>query len=130
VHIPVPSGTSFLSPVGAIARLYKKMGGNQGVAVAEAPAMLDVAATRNKQSLFLHVLNTSYTQEAKPDIALTTGEITGARLCQIAPAEPRAYVDRDNRNTFDPVITELSLEQLSHVTLPPTSVSIIELKMA
>jgi alpha-L-arabinofuranosidase len=129
VRIPVPWGKSFLLPIGCIMSLYKNYGGNQGIQVLESPADLDVAGTRKGDKAFLHVLNTNYSQGVRAAIKAGESGISAARVYEIAPENPRAYVDRDRSDTFDPVQKEISSEQLSNHVFPPASVSVVELQL-
>jgi alpha-L-arabinofuranosidase len=130
VRIPVPSGKSFLLPIGCIMRLYKKYGGDQGSQVTEAPEDLDIAATSKDGKVMLHVLNINYNQGVQAEILAEGARISGCTVYEIAPSEPRAYVDRDRPDTFDPVEKKITVEQtLSHY-FPPASVSVVELQMS
>jgi hypothetical protein len=129
VKIPVPSGKSFLLPIGAVMRLYKKYGGDQGIQVKEAPSDLDIAGTRRGDAVCLHILNTNYTRSVKTEIQIDDAEIQGCRVYEIAPDDPRAYVDRDRRDTFDPTEREVGVDLPVSLTFPPASVSVVELKV-
>ena len=129
VKIPVPSGKSFLLPIGAVMRLYKKYGGDQGIQVQEAPSDLDIAGTRKGDAVCLHVLNTNYRQSVKTDIRVNGSEIRGCRVYEIAPEDPRSYVDRDRSDTFDPTERMVSVGQSLSLSFPPASVSVVELRL-
>src|SRR5919109_725637 len=47
----VPRGVSYLLPVGAVMRLFKRHNGAQGVAVKSAPANIDIAASRSDNKI-------------------------------------------------------------------------------
>jgi len=129
IRMPVPGGQSFLLPIGVIMSLYKKYGGNQGIQVKEAPTDLDIAATRDNDKLYLHILNTRFTKPVKADIQVDGYDISSAKTYRIAPDDPRSYVDRGRKNTFEP--EEQTLEKNSQGVIgefPPTSVSIVELR--
>ena len=130
VRIPVPRGGSFLLPIGAIMKLYKKYGGNQGIKVMNAPNDLDVAATRNQDKLFLHVLNKSFSKSMNATLQVKGFEVSSAKSYQIAPNDARSYVDRERSDTFEP--QEIPLEISANGAegkFPPTSVSVVELRL-
>jgi alpha-L-arabinofuranosidase len=129
VKIPVPSGNSFLLPIGAVMRLYKKYGGDQGIQVGEAPADLDIAGTRKGDTVCLHVLNTQYSKDVTAEIQVKGSDIHGCRVFEIAPEYPRAYVDRDRQDTFDPKEREVNPGRALSLHFPPTSVSVVELRI-
>ena len=58
-------GVSYLTPVGSAMRLFRRHNGKQGVAVRSAPANLDIAASRSGNKLFLHVVNTDYSDRRR-----------------------------------------------------------------
>lgn len=126
VQIPVPRGESFLLPVASIMRLFKRHKGSHGVAVTGAPPQLDVAASRSDQTVYLHVLNTSYREPVEATLAVEGLTIHGGRVHEIAPEDPRAYVDRNNRSTFAPVERQLQRGAATW-RFPPRSVSVVEL---
>jgi alpha-L-arabinofuranosidase len=129
VQIPVPRGRSFLLPVAVVTRLYKRHRGAHGAAVAEVPAYLDVAASRDPDRVYLHVLNTSFHRPVETTLAVQGLRVRGGRVWEIAPEDPRAYVDRNNPTTFDPVERTLPAGDLPSWRFPPRSVSAVELDL-
>jgi alpha-L-arabinofuranosidase len=127
VKIPVPGGSSYLFPIGTIMKLYKKHSGNKTVLVTGSPAGLDIAATRTDDRIFLHVLNTEYSDSVQADIRIEGYEIASAKAYEIAPSDRLAYVDDSSKDTFKPV--EKVLGKTSEVIFPPASVSVIELQL-
>jgi alpha-L-arabinofuranosidase len=127
VQIPVPRGESFLLPVATIMRLFKKHNGTHGVTATSASPYLDVAASRNGEKVYLHVLNLSYDAPVQATFAVEGMDVLGGRVIEIAPESPRSYVDRNNRDTFNPV--EKKIPQGGEVEwgFPATSVSVVEL---
>jgi alpha-L-arabinofuranosidase len=122
VMTPTPFGRSYLMPVGAIARLFRKHNGTHGVAVRSAPAGLDVAASRAGDKLFLHVVNTEYGRTVEASFP----GATGGRVFEIAPENLRAYASEDQPDIFRPRETEL--KQASW-RFPAGSVSAVELEL-
>ncbi len=126
VMLQTPRGISYLNPVGSIARLFKKHNGNQGVAVKLSPSELDIAASRTGSKVFLHVANLSYSKSIPTALAVTGMNITGGRVLEIAPDNPREYVGLDQPNIFQPKEHKLTSSQWS---FPPRSVTVVELDM-
>ena len=54
---PGAPGASYLTPAGAVMRLFGRHKGREAVAVRAAPADLDIAASRTGERIFLHVAN-------------------------------------------------------------------------
>lgn len=122
IMIPTPRGRSYLMPVGAIARLFKRHNGTHGVAVTSAPAGLDIAASRAGSKLFLHVANTQYNRAVEASFPGTKG----GRVFEIAPENLRGYVNADQPDTFKPVERPVSGQTWR---FPAGSVSAIELDL-
>ena len=127
VKLPVPRGESYLLPIGTIMKLYKKHKGDKGVIVTESPAGLDVAATRKGDKLFLHVLNTHFSNPAKISVQVDGYSISSATAHEIAPSDKLAYVDDARHDTFEPV--EKQIPDTSELTIQPASVNVIELQL-
>jgi len=127
VKIPVPGGSSFLLPVGAIMKLYKKHSGDKAVGVTESPVELDVAATRKDDKIYLHILNTQFSSVVKVKLAVEGFTVISGKVYEIAPADPLAYVDDARQDTFNEV--ERTLNDLPEITVPPASVSVVELQL-
>src|SRR5690606_38418713 len=91
VQIPVPRGQSFLLPIATIMRLFNRHKGSHGVTVRNAPPELDVTASRDENTVYLHVLNTSYRNPVEASLEVEGLAIRGGRVHEIAPEDPRAY---------------------------------------
>lgn len=130
VMLQTPRGISFLTPVGSIMRLFKRHNGKQGIAVKSAPADLDVAASRTGNRLFLHVLNKSYTRSAHAAFSVDGMRITGGRVLEIAPEDPRTAVGLDQPAVFTPVEKPLAAGPAVSWRFPAASVSAVELETA
>ncbi|MBN1185397.1 MAG: hypothetical protein JXB49_24140 [Bacteroidales bacterium] len=127
VKLPVPKGESYLLPIGTIMKLYKKHGGDKGVVVTESPAELDVAATRKGDKIFLHILNTHFSNPVKINVQIDGYSISSASAHEIAPSNKMAYVDDTRHDTFKPV--DKKIADTSELTIQPASVNVIELQL-
>jgi alpha-L-arabinofuranosidase len=126
----VPAGVSYLLPAGAVMRLFKRHNGEQGVAVKSAPSNLDIAASRTGDKLFLHVANMNYSGATEATLATTGLNITGGRIWQIAPENPRQEISPLNADVFTPKERTLSAVDISKCHFPARSVSAVELQTA
>src|SRR5207253_11374590 len=79
----VPGGISYLLPAGAIARLFKRHNGKQGIAVKSSPTDLDVCASRTGDKIFLHVANMNYSSSVEASFAVNGMTVTGGRVLEI-----------------------------------------------
>lgn len=129
VMLQVPRGISFLMPVASIMRLFKRHNGRQGVAVKAAPAGLDIAASRTADRVFLHVANLEYRRAVEATFLVEGAGITGGRVFEIAPENPRQWVGEDQPEVFAPKEKPLGGGGLSW-RFPATSVSVVELEVA
>lgn len=130
VMMPVPRGTSYLLPVGAIMRLFARHNGKQGVAVRAAPAGLDIAASRTENRVYLHVANVEYSKSVEAAFSVSGMKVAGGRVFEIAPDDPRAYVNQDQRDTFAPKEKPLPPGASARWRFPARSVSVVELDVA
>jgi hypothetical protein len=128
VMMQVPRGKSWLLPAGAIMRLFARHNGRQGVAVKAAPGGLDVAAARTGDRVCLHVANVEYSRAVRVRFAVAGRAVAGGRVFEIAPEDPRAYVNQDQTDTFAP--KERTLRAGEAWTFPARSVSAVELDLA
>ena len=127
VMMPVPRGKSFLLPVGSIMRLFKKYKGTHGVSVDQAPADLDVAASRVSDKVYIHVLNTRYDDPVEAELSVAGTAVQGGRVYEIAPESPMAYVFQNTPDVFQPVEKEIPPGPAVKWTFPKASVSVVEL---
>lgn len=123
VRIPVPRGRSYALPVASIMALFDKHKGTHGVSVETSTPSLDVAATRDEETIYLHVLNTDFQSPVETTFDVAGSPIRNGRVLHIAPDEPRAYVDRNRRDTFTPHGNRFD----GAWRFPPRSVSVVEL---
>ena len=98
----VPSGVSYLLPVGAVMRLFKRHNGAQGVAVKSAPVNIDVAASRSGDKVFLHLANMNYSGATEVTFSVDGFVATGGRVFEIATENPRQEISPINPDVFKP----------------------------
>ena len=127
VTLQTPRGISYLQPIGAIMRLFRRYHGTHGAAVPGAPPALDVAASLGIDAVILHVLNTDFKSPVFTQFHIPGRRITSGTVHQIAPDAPRAYVDIQHPKTFDSVERTLSVRPNAPVgwTFPARSVSAV-----
>lgn len=123
----VPGGASYLLPVGAVMRLFKRHNGRQGVEARSVPASLDVAASRTGDKFFLHVANLNYSGSVEASLAVNGRAIRSGRVLEIAPENPRQEVSPLNPDVFDPVEHALPSGPNVKWVFPARSVSAVEL---
>ncbi|HYO80349.1 MAG TPA: alpha-L-arabinofuranosidase C-terminal domain-containing protein [Bryobacteraceae bacterium] len=128
VMIPVPRGKSYLTPAGVVMRLFGRHNGKNGVDVTNAPSSLDIAASTTGNKLFLHVLNQDYRRPVTAAIRAAGRRVTGGRVFEIAPENPREYVSNEQPKAFAPV--EKPLPKEGTWTFPARSVSALEVDLA
>lgn len=123
----VPAGVSYLLPVGAVARLFKRHNGEQGVAVKSSPADLDVCASRTGDKVVLHVANMNYSGAVEATFAVNGMTVTAGRVWEIAPDNPRQEVSPINPDVFKPVERPLPAGGSVKWRFPARAVSAVEL---
>ncbi len=129
VMLQTPRGITYPLPVGSIARLFKRHNGKQGVAVTNAPAGLDIAASRSGGRVFLHVANLEYRRSVEASFSVRGMEIAGGRVIAIAPDDLRQYVGLDQPEIFKPREAALPAGPAPKWTFPAGSVSVVELDL-
>jgi alpha-L-arabinofuranosidase len=130
VMMPVPRGQSFLLPIGVIMRLYKRNIGTHGISILSSPPGLDIAASRRENKIYLHVLNTNYSDPVKARFSIDGAVVTGGKVFEIAPEHPRVYVNQNRPEVFSPEVKNLPLGDLTGWTFPGASVSAVELDIS
>jgi alpha-L-arabinofuranosidase len=123
----VPGGVSYLLPAGAVAKLFKRHNGRHGIVVKSSPATLDIAASRTGDTIFLHVANLDYHSAAEATFAVEGMVLTGGRVLEIAPGNPRQEISPLNPDVFKPVERALK-EGEAKYRFPARSVSVVELE--
>jgi alpha-L-arabinofuranosidase len=124
VMIPVPRGKSYMMPVALVMSLYRHHTGNKAVDVNKAPEDLDVTASRSKDRIYLHAINTNRERSATTQLVINGMKITSGRVFELA-ADPEFEVIETQPNQIVPV--EKSLPPNGCWTFPPASVSAVEL---
>jgi alpha-L-arabinofuranosidase len=123
----VPGGVSYLLPAGAVAKLFKRNNGTHGVAVKSSPAALDVCASRTGDKIFLHVGNKNFKDSVEATIAINGMTVTGGRVLEISPENPRQEISPLNPDVFKPVEHKLIVSDTTKWRFPARSVSVLEL---
>jgi alpha-L-arabinofuranosidase len=124
----VPSGVSYLLPVGAVMRLFKRHNGAQAVAVKSAPSNLDIAASRTGDKLFLHVANMNYSGAIEATFAVEGFVAIGGRVLEISSENPRQEISPLNPDVFKPRENALPASDRLKWRFPARSVSVVELE--
>jgi alpha-N-arabinofuranosidase len=122
-----PTGVSYLLPVGAVMRLFKRYNGTHGVAVKSTPSNLDIAASRAGNKVFLHVANMNYSGATEATFAVDGLAAKGGRVLEISPENPRQEISHINPNVFQPREVILSKSDMLKWRFPARSVSVVEL---
>ncbi|HYT61817.1 MAG TPA: hypothetical protein VEL06_16685 [Haliangiales bacterium] len=123
----VPGGVSYLLPAGAVARLFKRHNGNEGVSVKSSPPGLDIAASRTGDKIFLHVANLNYGRSVEATFTVNGMIATGGRVLEIAPENPRQEISPLNPDVFRPAERPLNRAESIGYRFPARSVSVVEL---
>lgn len=126
IMIPTPTGRSFMMPVARVMGLYRKHSGTEAVGVCNAPADLDITASRKGKKVFLHVVNTNRSRSVSTEIRLTMCGIHSARSFEIA-APPELEIMEHNADALAPV--EKPIPKGMRWTFPAASVSAVEIRM-
>jgi hypothetical protein len=124
----VPRGVSYLLPVGAVMRLFKRHNGTHGVALKSAPKNLDIAASRTGDKIFLHVANMNYSGATETTFTADALVVNGGRVLEISPENPRQEISPLNPEVFKPREHELPKGDLVKWRFPARSVSVVELE--
>ena len=126
--LQVPAGISYLLPAGAVMRLFRKYGGSKAVGVKQGAASpLDVTASREGERIYLHVANTNYDRAIEVTVAVTGMTVTGGRIFEIAPENPRQAVAENQPEVFKPIERVLGAGEKVGIRCAARSVSAVEL---
>ena len=129
VMLQTPGKISYLMPVGAIARLFRRHNGKQGVAVRSAPSGLDIAASRTDGRIYLHVANLEYRRSVEATLAVEGAEVNAGRVYEIAPEDLRQYVNPEQPDAFKPREAVLPPGPVPKWRFPAGSVTAVELDL-
>ncbi len=130
IRLQVPRGVSYLTPAGAVMRLFGRHNGREAVAIRAAPSELDIVASRSGERLFLHVANLSYRRSVPARFAVHGRRIVGGRVLEIAPADLRQAVSEDEPDAFAPAERQFPAAPAAGWRFPAGSVSVVELDLA
>ena len=128
LHHEVPGGISYLLPVGAVMRLFKRHQGTHGLAVKSAPSSLDIAASRAGDKVFLHVANMNYAGSTDASFVIDGLVATGGRVLEISPENPRQEISPLKPDVFKPREHPLPNGEAGTWSFPARSVSVVELE--
>lgn len=124
VMIPTPRGRPFLMPVGRVMSLYRRHVGKKAIQVTSAPQDLDITASRTRNRIFLHVVNTNRTRSVSARLAIGGMAVKSGRVFEIA-ASPECEIMETWPDVF--ATREKDLGKRRRWTFPPASVSAVEL---
>jgi hypothetical protein len=126
VMLPTPQGSvpAYMMPVAQVMALYRHHSGDWALDVLSAPTGLDVTASRSRDTVFVHIVNTDRTRAAPVTLEVADHTIRSGRLWEIAE-EPMREIDQGSPNLFTPF--ERRLTEASTWLCPPASVSALEL---
>jgi len=124
IMIPVPGGKSFMMPVAMVMSLYRRHSGREAVGVTRTPDGLDVTASRTKDRIFLHVVNTHRTRSVKSAFQIRGRKVTAGRAYWFDPQPEFEVFEYRPECTFP---KEHALDASLAWTFPPASVSAVEL---
>ena len=126
VMMPQPGGASFLMPIGHFMKWFNREKGSHGASVTGCPPELDITATISGKTLYLHVLNTSFTNPVKGRVRAGVSKIDGGIVYEMAPEDKMAHIDQTQPKLFEPVEKPWSENWI----FPPASVSIVKLNLS
>ena len=125
VMMPQPGGASFLLPIGHFMKWFNKEKGSHGASVKSHPAELDITATVKGKTLYLHILNTSFSDPVRSNITVGDEKIESGTVFEMAPEDKVIHIDQTRPKLFDPTEKPWS----ENWTFPPASVSIVKLNL-
>ena len=126
IMIPVPGGRSFMMPVAMAMSLYRRHTGTEALTVTRTPEGLDVAASRTKDTVFLHVVNTRRTRSVSARFEVPGATVARGRVAWFAP-EPEFEVFEYRRELTFP--QHKDLDPANPWVFPAASVSAVELDL-
>jgi len=131
VRLQVPRGVSYLTPAGSVMRLFGRHVGEHAVAVDRAPPDLDIAASRARNRIYLHVACTRYQGSVRAAFEAEGSRIAAGRVIEIAPGDLRQAVSQDEPDVFAPKEHAIGVAGGTPAWwFPAGSVSVVELDLA
>lgn len=104
ILIPVPSGQSYLLPVGAVMKLYRRYLGAMCVRVSGHPTELDITAGKTGSDYILHIINTDMINHTRVSFEIPGRKIDTATVHTIA-CDPFTDVEELGPDALEPVST-------------------------
>lgn len=125
VMIPVPGGEAYLMPVARVMQLYRHHSGTHALAVEAVPEGLDVVASVDGDTVFLHVVNTLQTRSVRARLSVGSVTAGAGRVFTIAE-DPMVEVSPLNSESVMQAV-ETPIPAGGVWEFPPASVSVVEL---
>lgn len=125
LYIEHPAQRAYRMPVAHVTGLYRRHVGTAGLH-AQAPAGLDVAASRTGDTVYLHVVNTSMDKSRRVEFHVGECQAGGGRA-YVLRQDPRWEIMADNAGEL--AVREEPFEG-SAFTFPPASVTAVELRLS
>jgi hypothetical protein len=72
----------------------------------------------------------NYSYPVKASFLVDGATITGGKVHEIAPENPREYINQNRPDVFDPEVKNLKSGEPMEWTFPATSVSVVELNIS
>jgi alpha-N-arabinofuranosidase len=127
VMIPTPGGRAYLMPVARVMQLYRHHCGTHATTVSRAPDGLDVVASRQDDTIFLHTANVNRTRPVRVRLQVEGRTISRGRVFQIVD---NPVVEVSPLNSADVMkLVEKPLPSDAVWEFPAASVSAVELKL-
>lgn len=125
IMLPTPRGDAYLMPVGKVAALYRQHSGTQAVALGPIPSGLDVVASRNGETVYMHVVNTKLDRTTLCAPSIAGKQPQSVRTICLSAADPFREIESA---IDDPVIREEHTVAAGEaIRFPPASVTAVEL---
>ena len=116
-----------MMPVAKIMSLYRKHTGERSIKIQRSPAYLDITASRTKNTIFLHVVNTSRENPVKTRFSIPGEAIDSARVFEIS-GDPDFEVYQKEPDPLKPV--EREVPETMEWVFPKASVSTVRIEIA
>lgn len=126
VMIPVPGGPAYMMPVALVMGLYRRNTGTHALGLSGAPDDLDVTASRDGDTVYLHVANTNRGSSVAVQLAVAGMEILSGKVRELS-ADPEFEVMEGQSEEIQPVEHDLPADATWR--FPAASVSAVTLKV-
>ena len=115
-------------PAATIMKVFSRYSGNQGLRVPAQLGSLDLSASRNDTTVFIHVANCNVGSAESATIKIPGAPNGAVKIHEIAPGDLGAYVDHDHTDTFEPVTRTGEIRDgVLSCRFPAASVSVVEI---